>query len=220
MSLGSGVGRRTDGIPALLSLNHRPLSGWGDCRPLTDTCSCCRRPWDICFSSPRHGTPREFVCDDCKPHQGSTFRSDPEHIELYKALLSAEEREHGNEVTRLNGRIADLERELQERPEKLVERWHGADEIQAATDEQQRAFRSRQNAWQALCEIRLLHREASDGKCRCGKRFKDCPEAQIVGYYPGLARWEKQEWERYKKYEDHALPERHPALTDPRWRPD
>lgn len=41
--------------------------------------------------------------------------------------------------------------------------------------------RSRENAWQALCEIRLLHRDASDGKCRCGKRYDDCPEVQIVG---------------------------------------
>lgn len=77
-----------------------------------------------------------------------------------------------------------------------------------------------QDIWQALCEIRLLHREASDGRCLCGKRHADCQEAQIVGYYPGLAEWEKEQWVRYRNYEDHALPDHHPALTNPRWQPD
>ncbi len=149
-----------------------------------------------------------------------TLRSDPEHIQLWQKLLADRQREHDKAVAQLRDRIAALERELHERPEKVVERWHGAAEIEAAKAEAQRAFRSRQNAWQALCEIRLLHREASDGRCRCGKRYADCPEAQIVGYYPGLAKWEKEQWERYRNYEDHALPDRHPALTNPRWRPD
>jgi hypothetical protein len=187
---------------------------------VSDTCSCCRRPWDVCFASSRRWEPRDFVCNDCKPHQGMTLRSDPEHIKLWKSLLDDRQRGHNHEVSHLQGRIADLERELQERPEKVVERWHGTDEIEAADAKAQRAYRSRENAWQALCEIRLLHREASDGKCRCGKRYDDCPEAQIVGSYPGLAKWEKEQWERYHRYETHGLPDNHPALVDPRWRPD
>jgi hypothetical protein len=188
--------------------------------PVSNTCSCCRRPWDVCFSSARNWDQRDFVCNDCKPHQGTTLRSDPEHIQLWKKLLTERQREHDDVEAELKNHIAELRRELQERPEKIVERWHGTDEIEAARSEAQRAFRSRQAAWQALCEIRLLHREASDGRCRCGKRYSDCPEAQIVGYYPGLAKWEKEQWERYRNYEEHALPDNHPALTDPRWQPD
>jgi hypothetical protein len=100
-----------------------------------------------------------------------TLRSDPEHIELWRKLLAERQREHDDAQVKLKNQIAELERELQERPEKIVERWHGTDEIEAARSEAQRAFRSRQNAWQALCEIRLLHREASNERCRCGKKY-------------------------------------------------
>jgi len=98
-------------------------------------CNCCRRPWDVCFPSTQSSSPSEFVCHDCKPHQGFTLRSDPEHIKLWQAYLAAREREHDGAVSQLNEWIADLERELSERPEKIVERWHGTDEIEAARAE-------------------------------------------------------------------------------------
>jgi hypothetical protein len=139
---------------------------------------------------------------------------------MYKALLGGQRRAHNREVAQLEERIAGLERELEERPEKPVERWHGADEIQAARDEAQRAFRSREKAFQALCMIRLLHREASHGKCRCGQPYSECEEAELVGHYPALMKWERQQWERHRDYLDCALPDGHPALTDPRWQPD
>src|SRR5262245_13410413 len=77
-------------------------------------CNCCRRPWDVCFPSTQSWSPSEFVCHDCKPHQGFTLRSDPEHIKLWQAYLAAREREHDGAVSQLNERIADLERELRE----------------------------------------------------------------------------------------------------------
>lgn len=186
-----------------------------------DMCSCCRRPWKVCFpeSEPRgQRASRPFVCADCREHQGMTLRSDPEHIRLWQSLLDQQQREHERVVARLGARIEDLERELQDRPEKLVERRIGEDELNTARAEADRAFRSRENAWQALTEIRLIHRESDHGQCRCGKRMDRCPEAQIVDRYPALARWEEEQVRRFRDGLSHGLPVNHPAVLDPRWR--
>jgi len=148
------------------------------------------------------------------------LRSDPEHIELWRSFLDARQRAHQREVSELWDQIADLRLQLEARPEKIVERWVGTDEIKAAESEAQRAFRTREYAWQGLTEIRLLHREADAGKCRCGERFDQCREAQILGRYPVLVKWEKEQYERLRRGESHALPDNHPAIVDPRWRPE
>jgi hypothetical protein len=170
---------------------------------------------------------RDFVCPDCRDHQGFGLRSDREHIELWRSFLDARRRAHQREVSQLQDQmsqlqdqIADLQRQLEERPEKVVERWIGTDEITAAETKAQRAYRSREYALQGLTEIRLLHREADGGKCRCGKRFDLCPEAQIVSRYPVLIKWEKDQYERLRRGEPHALPANHPAIVDPHWRPE
>ena len=135
-----------------------------------------------------------------------------EHIQLWQAHLVARQQEHDAKVSQLEGRIARLERAVVEGP--------GATQIAEAQAEAHHAYRSRDNAWQALCEVRLLHRDAGTGRCRCGKRFDQCPEAQIVDRYPALTKWERAQVERYRNYQPHALPENHPALHNPRWRPD
>jgi hypothetical protein len=146
-----------------------------------------------------------------------TLRSDPEHIELWRSLLNQQQREHGRAEAQLRAEIDDLQQELRNRPEKLVERRIGDDEVNAARNEADRAFRSRENAWQALTEIRLIHREADAGQCRCGKRFDRCPEAQIVDRYPALAKWEEEQVWRFRQGLSHALPDDHPAILDRRW---
>ena len=143
------------------------------------------------------------------------------HIDLWRSLGQAQARTHQSEATQLRGQIAQLEQELADRPVKEVERYIGADEIQAHKDEADRAFRSRENAWQALCEIRLLHREGEPGRCRCGKRLDQCPIAEIVDRYPGLGEWEEEQIRRLRNHDrrGHKLPDRHPAVFDPRWQP-
>jgi len=79
-------------------------------------------------------------------------------------------------------------------------RYIGLDEIEEAKTEAQRAFRSRENAWQALCLVRLHHREGQPGQCRCSRRLDLCETAQRKGLY-------------------HALPHGHPAMLDRHWQP-
>ena len=108
---------------------------------------------------------------------------------------------------------------LRDRPERIVERYVDQQELEDARAEAVRAFRSREKAWQALCEIRLIHREGTPGRCRCGQRLDACKIAQIVDRYPGLELWENEQYRRLRNDQDHMLPDSHPAVLDPRWRP-
>jgi hypothetical protein len=49
-----------------------------------------------------------------------------------------------------------------------VDRYVDFDALHAARSEAERAFRSREMAWRALVEVRLLHQEEGDRQCRCG----------------------------------------------------
>jgi hypothetical protein len=112
--------------------------------------------------------------------------------------------------------IAEREQELADRPEKIVDKYIDVGELNEARAEAERAFRSRENAWQALVEIRLLHREVDDSKCRCGQRMDRCEVAVIVDRYPGVASWEAEQIARLKRGERHALPDGHPEILDRR----
>lgn len=71
----------------------------------------------------------------------------------------------GGEIVRLRAQLAAAQQELDERPErKEVVKYIGEDEIRAAEEESQRAFASRQPAWQAWSEIQCLHRERNNGQ--------------------------------------------------------
>ncbi len=145
--------------------------------------------------------------------------ADRKHIELWQALVRDEKRKQDAEVEKLRTQISGLQQELSDRPERVVERYIDLDELRKAQDEAERAFRSREKAWQALCEIRLIHREGNPGRCRCGVRLDSCKIAQIVDRYPGLEKWEKEQINRLRNYEDHRLPDGHPAVLDPTWQP-
>src|SRR5262249_15912877 len=131
----------------------------------------------------------------------------------------AEQRKHAAEVDRLRRQISQQEQELRDRPTRIIERYVDRQELDDAKAEADRAFRSRENAWQALCEIRLLHREGVSGRCGWGKRLDRCDIAAIVDRYPGLERWEKEQIQRLRNNLDHKLPDGHPAVLDPRWQP-
>jgi hypothetical protein len=125
----------------------------------------------------------------------------------------------GKEIVQLRDQLAAAQRELDERPEKEVIKYIGQDEIRAAREEGQRAFASRQRAWQALSEIQCLHRERNNGQCQCGRLFKKCNEAQIIAKYSALMDWVKDELERLKRGLYCDLPEEHPARFDAKWHP-
>jgi len=141
-----------------------------------------------------------------------------EHVKAWEALAERRSVEHAAQVSQLRSEIAQVRQELVNRPEKVVEKYIDAGVLETAQDEAQRAFRSRESAWQALTEVRLLHREVDDAKCRCGQRMDRCPVAQIVERYQGLRRWEEEQVKRLRRGEPHALPDAHPAVLDPRWR--
>ena len=187
-------------------------------------CACCHRPWGEIptYSRPLQrgssGTANNSVCQECKPHAGFQMQMNTEHVKAWEALAERRSAEHAAQVSQLRAEIAKIRQELVSRPEKVVEKYIDAGVLESAQDEAQRAFRSRQSAWQALTEVRLLHREVDDGKCRCGLRMDRCPVAQIVERSPGLRRWEEEQVKRLRRGEPHALPDAHPAVLDPRWR--
>lgn len=141
------------------------------------------------------------------------------HTELWRTFAQERDQDHRRKEKQLGSRISQLEQELRDRPVKTEVRYIDAEELEHAQAEAERAFRSRENAWQALCEIRLIHREGETGRCRCGLRLDRCGIAQIVDRYPGLERWEAEQYRRLRNGESHSLPDGHPAILDQRWRP-
>jgi uncharacterized protein CbrC (UPF0167 family) len=184
-------------------------------------CNCCQRPWDICVPSAGYkgDHPRRSTCPACYGHGASAMERDRVHLDLWQSLNRAQQRDHNAEVGRLQKRLSELEQELRDRPKEIVERYVDRQELEDARAEADRAFRSREYAWQALCMIQLLHHERKPGRCRCGQRLDRCEIAQIVDRYPGLEKWVKEQYRRLQDGDDHKLPDGHPALIDPHWRP-
>jgi hypothetical protein len=192
--------------------------------PLPDVghaCSCCRRPWSECAvdmgRSDDH--PRLRKCPACHGHAEDSTEANGAHIEMWRALARSRKQDHERVEAGLRERIAELEQELHDRPTRPVHHWVDQDELEKAREEAQRAFRSRENAWRALCEIRLLHREAQAGQCRCGQRLDRCKIVQIVDHYPALEKWEKEQLSRVRGGLTHNLPDGHPAVLDRNWQP-
>jgi uncharacterized protein (DUF3084 family) len=102
------------------------------------------------------------------------------HIELWQEFARSQQRAFNVKEDQLKNRIGQLEQELRDRPTQTVDRYVNLEELEEARKEAERAFRSRENAWQALCMIRLKHREGQPGQCRCGLRLDRCEVALIV----------------------------------------
>lgn len=163
--------------------------------------------------------PRQLTCRPCHDHGASAMEANRVHIEMWRALARSRKQDHERAEAHLKNRIAQLEQELRDRPTRTVERWVDRDKLEEAREEADRAFRSRENAWQALCLVWLIHREGQPGQCRCGLLLDRCKTAEIVDHYPGLEKWEREQVRRLRTGQVHALPEGHPALLDRRWEP-
>lgn len=185
-------------------------------------CDCCKRPWSVCVEPDQRWRPprNQHTCKPCWEHADAAgFKRDEDHIELWRALLNARVGALRGEIGQLKAHLAAAQHELDEKPEKEVVKYVGQDEIRAAQEESQRAFASRQRAWQALSEIQCLHRERNNGQCQCRRRFEACEEAQIIARYPALMDWVKDELERRNRGLSCDLPENHPVWFDPKWHP-
>lgn len=191
---------------------------------VSDRCACCQRLWSEVRQLGRIPAQTDTRndgtrCADCGPHAGFALQSDRDHLRLWRELLADHDDQHAREATGLRERIDALEQQLRDRPERVVDRYVDLGELQLARAEADRAFRSREHAWQALTEIRLLHREDDAGQCRCGTRADKCPVALIVDRYPALRAWEDEQVDRLRRGESHALPDGHPAVLDRRGAP-
>jgi hypothetical protein len=185
-------------------------------------CDCCKRPWSACVGETTQAPVQraQSTCPPCYDHGPDSMPRDRAHIALWRSLAEARADTHRAEAARLRARLAELEHELSDRPVQTVDRYVDADELREAKEGAVRAYRSRDYAYQALCMIRLLHREGEPGRCRCGERLDQCPIAEIVAQARGLDRWEKAEFERFRRGERHMLPDNHPGVLDPQhWAP-
>jgi hypothetical protein len=185
-------------------------------------CTCCSR-----FGHeipPDQSAGRAFgsdgCCHPCQEHKGFAQAADRDHRRWWRVRLDDQQRLAEEERSRLLARVSEVQAELDKerltRPERLVEKWINQDEIDAAQSEAQRAFRSREMAFQQLSLVRLLHRESVGGRCRCGTPLAKCQTFALLDGYPALMAWEREQLRRYGARVEHALPLDHPLLHDPR----
>lgn len=186
-------------------------------------CTCCGRPWERCPVEQKRvglrgpGRNPDNVCRDCIDHAGFNMRMSTEHIPLWQEYVAAVEAEGRQAVAEVEARLARVQEELRQRPERVVEKYINQEDVQAAKDEASRAFRSREMAWRELSAVGILHTELEREKCRCGKSRRLCPEAAIVESVRGLPAWEARQAAEHRAGRPHYLPDGHPALIDHRW---
>jgi hypothetical protein len=185
-------------------------------------CDCCLRPWSVCIEPDQRWRPpkNQHTCKPCWEHAHAPWsKRDQEHINLWRGLMSTRVDALRAEISQLKAQLGAAKQELDERPEKEIVKYIGEDEIRAAEEESQRAFASRQRAWQVLSELHRRHRERNNGQCQCGRPFNKCGDAEIIAGYPAFMDWLKAEVARYWRGQPCDLPVAHPARFDPRWRP-
>lgn len=191
------------------------------------TCSCCGRHrvrlHKVHFGSGQYE--QTSYCPECRDHRGNLtgdlVKRNEDHLRIWQAAHATAVREgrerYDRGVATYVKQVADLTAELQARPFREVP--VGLDEIQRISDARDGAYRSRDTAFQVLCEVRLLHREGKDGQCQCGARYEQCQTAQLVNGYPALEQWEITQFERHRLHRRSDLPANHPARFDHTWRP-
>ena len=192
-------------------------------------CLCCQRDNAIMGKSRvPDGLPSGVrVCGICSRHQSndpkSWARRDQDHRDLWAEDARELAEQNANKLAAEQASTETLRTQLAEeiakRPPHVVHRNLDQEIVHEAEAERDSAYRSRDQAFQALSEVWLLHRDAGSDRCRCGRKFSQCDTAAIVNRYRALEQWERRQWERRRQRRDHMLPRNHPAVTDPRWTP-
>ena len=192
----------------------------------TGPCECCGRQNAILgpVRAPDGLPAANRICAICLRHLGDVAsiarRREAQHAKMWaedqREALEALEERHGRVLASLQQQVAQLQQTLDDRPERVVVQNLDLQEVRAAHDARDAAYRSRDTAYQALCELRLLHHETGDGQCRCGRRVDRCDVAGIVDRYPALRLWEDKQAEFLRRGLPHLLPDGHPAVLDRR----
>jgi hypothetical protein len=174
-------------------------------------CPCCRL---------RQIYSRLPVCTDCELHQGNTGtklqRRNDDHVRAWSKARSVLTAQTRRATERLVKELDEARIELEQRPVRIVRENLDAETVEKAVSDRDIAYRSRDIAMQALCRVRLLHRERAPSECSCGRNYSKCQTAQIVQEYEALANWEAKQITRMRQNLNHYLPDNHPAILDRR----
>jgi hypothetical protein len=183
-----------------------------------------------------------LICRGCRRHQAATKRSldlrEQDHIAFWRSALQLEQEDRAEErqaavlaaqqqdqrIAQLAAEVLDLQgavkNGLTAQPVASVERWLQNEAVDAATEERDRSYRSRDRALGVLLQLDRLHHEhpERDNYCSCGKTTNQCTEWQTIeDIRPFLHTWEARQIDRVKQGLEHGLPPDHPESRH-QWR--
>ena len=118
----------------------------------------------------------------------SSMRPGSTPLQMWIALDNHRQKQAAEEVARLRTDLQGMQTHLDARPERIVEKYIDASVLDEARATADRAFSSRERAWRKLLEVRLLHNEIGNRRCRCGRPHDHCETAQLLGGYSALNR--------------------------------
>jgi hypothetical protein len=190
-------------------------------------CRCCKSTnVELLATKAPGGLPSQpQVCGTCSRHMGSSPRDlqkrETEHFEQWQRDRElAVERlraQYAGEIERLNEQVNQLEKELADRPVRIVEQNLDQQTVDQASIESRRAYQARDGAYVLLAQLRGLHHDTGAGTCKCGRSVNRCPEMELLDSSSAYRRWEQIECERMRRGQWSQLPSEHPARTSSRW---
>lgn len=165
------------------------------------------------------------VCGTCARHMGSSPRDqqkrEADHFERWQRdrdlALEQLRAQCAGEIERLNVEVGQLEKELAERPTRIVEQNLDQQTVDQASIDREKAYRARDGAYILLARLRGLHHDTGRGVCSCQKAVSRCRETELLDSSSGYRRWELAQQERLRRGQWSELPAEHPARTNSRW---
>jgi hypothetical protein len=196
-------------------------------------CLCCHVEQEFVFKSRSD----QIVCKSCLRHQGDTttkaVQRDFDHVKLWQSELAIAREGHAEAIHRLREVIQDQEERIAESRTKVgdleaavregfqnaplpaVERWWKDEQVTAAYQQRDAAYRSRDWLFRALWAIDNLHHpeEKHRDQCSCGLRASSCKILIVLDpVTESLIRWEQAQVERLRKGHPESLPDNHPEV--------
>ena len=198
-------------------------------RKMESCLCCCIDAFPIIDVKAPDGLPtNQKICKVCSKHQGMDIRAlekkNREHTTMWHSHLRNKIAKlkviHEDQIENLKIVIDQKNIELVERPTQILHENLDQDVVDKALSDKRIAWQQRDKAFGMLAQVKAWHRKGSDGKCWCSLFLTKCKTHSLVTVNQDLAKWEKDQYERFDRGDPHFLPANHPALTDNRWRPD
>jgi hypothetical protein len=169
---------------------------------ITVECLCCHVAQEFTFSSRSD----QVVCKGCARHQGDTApkanQRDADHVALWRSELAIALEDHAEQVKNLRSLVDQRDQQLARQqaeindlraairagvegaPLPAVERWWSNEQVAAASQERDAAYRSRDHAYRALWAVDRLHHEDENRDRYCSCDQAGCGVARQVGEQP------------------------------------